>query len=73
MYQSVLDTGMREQGNINMWKCNSCKEEFALLANFGTPNYCPNCSSEDIQSAQMPDREPHPDPYPPRWPPDIFM
>jgi predicted RNA-binding Zn-ribbon protein involved in translation (DUF1610 family) len=67
------DISMRDQSNLNMWDCNSCKNNFALLAQFGTPNYCPNCGSEDIEPAQTPDRNPYPNPQRPKWPPNIFM
>ena len=63
----------RKPNDLDLWSCEDCTETFAILGQFGTPNFCPNCGSEDVKQSEIPNRPDRPYPFDPnRFPPIWF-
>jgi DNA-directed RNA polymerase subunit RPC12/RpoP len=45
----------KKQNDIDIWKCKDCENNFGLLAEFGTPTFCPNCGSRELRKTEIPD------------------
>lgn len=61
----------RRQNDLDIWVCDECDSRFGLLADFNQPTFCPNCSSQEVRKAEVPN-DPR-KPNRPDWIPEYWM